>query len=137
MPFVVDASVIASWLMPDENDPVAQAMAARFASDTASAPALFWFEIRNIFLIAERRGRVTSQETALALALLRDLRIEHPDDVTEPDLLALARKHRLTVYDASYLELALRMDVPLATLDQELVGAAKSEGVTLIGVAEK
>lgn len=133
MPFVVDASVAACWLLPDEGNRRADAAFARFPGDTAIAPSLWWFEMRNIFVSNERRGRIDSARTSRALALLNGLpiRLDHqPDDAV---LMALARIHQLTAYDAAYLELALRENVPLATLDDALLRAARAEGVALIG----
>jgi len=133
MPFVVDASVAACWLLPDEGNALAQAAYARFPDDTAIAPGLWWFEMRNIFISNERRGRIDSARSSRALALLNALpiRLDHqPDDAV---LMLLARTHQLTAYDAAYLELTLRENVPLATLDAALLRAARAEGITLIG----
>ncbi len=129
MPFVVDTSIAVCWLMPDEVHPVAQASFARLDGDEAIVPALWWFEVRNVLVVNERRGRLDAAKSDSALELLRALPItmEHvPDEV---GVLALARRYRLTVYDASYLELAQRRGVPLATLDTALASAAKTEGV--------
>ncbi|KUR75293.1 type II toxin-antitoxin system VapC family toxin [Novosphingobium sp. Fuku2-ISO-50] len=133
MPFVVDASVAACWLLPDEGNARAQAAFARFPGDTAIAPSLWWFEMRNIFISNERSGRIDGARSSRALALLNGLpiRLDHqPDDTV---LMALARAHQLTAYDAAYLELALRESVPLATLDDALLRAAHAEGVGLVG----
>ncbi len=89
--------------------------------------------MRNIFVSNERRGRIDSAKTSRALALLNGLpiRLDHqPDDAV---LMALTRMHQLTAYDAAYLELALRENLPLATLDNALLRAARTEGVVLIG----
>ncbi|MEO0030503.1 MAG: hypothetical protein RIS94_261 [Pseudomonadota bacterium] len=133
MPFVIDASVAACWLLPDEGNIRAEAAYAKFPNDSAIAPSLWWFEMRNIFISNERRGRIDSAKSSRALALLNGLPIRldhHPDDAA---LMGLARTHRLTAYDAAYLELALRENVPLATLDDALMRAARSEGVVLVG----
>ena len=132
MPFVVDASVAASWLLPDEGHPVAAMAYDRLTNDTALVPSLWWFEMRNLFIVNERRGRLDSNKTDKALSLLRALPIQldsHPDELS---LMRLARRHRLTAYDAAYLELALRENLALATLDAALASAALAEGVTLI-----
>lgn len=135
MPFVVDASVAACWLLPDEGAAAAARAYARFPDDMAVVPTLWWFEMRNIFISSERRGRIDSGRTSVAMALLRALPIR-VDAATEEELLmTLARRHGLTAYDAAYLELALRLDVPFASLDEELVRAARSEGVVVIGAA--
>ena len=133
MPFVVDASVAASWLMPDEHDPRAVMAYDLLDTDHATAPSLWWFEIRNMFIVNERRGRIDPEKTERALSLLRDLQIRLDSAADEPALLALARRHRLTVYDAAYLELARRLGVPLATLDGSLAGAARAEKIALVG----
>lgn len=135
MPFVVDASVAACWLLPDENDHRADAAFARFPTDTALAPSLWWFEMRNIFLSSERRGRLNSLTTAQFLSLLNDMSIQIDRHPNETDMMTLARRHKLTAYDATYLELALRQHLPLATLDTALMRAAKAEGVKVIGEA--
>lgn len=133
MPFVIDASVAACWLLPDESHPYADAAFDRFPSDTAIAPSLWWFEMRNIFLSSERRGRLNPAITEQFLSLLNALpiRLDHrPNDAA---LLTLARRHKLTAYDAAYLELALREGLALATLDAALIQAAKAEGLDVVG----
>ncbi len=133
MTFVADASVLACWLLPDERHPVAVAALARFATESAIAPAMLWFEVRNILIVSERRGRIDTVKTAEALRVLRALPIDIDAQTEEGPLLQLARAHRLTVYDAAYLEIALRRNLPLATLDEALVRAARAEGVILLG----
>jgi predicted nucleic acid-binding protein len=136
MPFVVDASVAACWLMPDERHPFANAAFARIASDPAIAPVLWRFELRNLLMVNERRGRLDAAKTARALRLLRALPITIDSAEDEDTLMELARQHRLTVYDAAYLELALRRGLPLATLDTALANAAGAEAVPLVGVGK-
>lgn len=132
MPFVLDASVAACWLFEDEDHPHATEALARIRTDEARVPNLWWFEVRNTLLVNERRGRLTEADTAAFLGALSRLAIS-VDRTPGEDVLALARRHRLTVYDAAYLELARRADLPLATIDRELAGAARAEGVALIG----
>jgi predicted nucleic acid-binding protein len=133
MPFVVDASVAACWLLPDERHVVAEAAYKIIAYDQAMAPALWWFELRNMLVVNERRGRLDSAKTTRALRLLRALPVGIDTGVEEDALMQLARQHRLNVYDAAYLELALRKGLPLATLDAALAIAARAESVSLIG----
>ena len=133
MPFVVDASVAACWLLPDKAADAAAFAYARFPDDTAIVPTLWWFEMRNIFIVSERRGRIDSSRTAMAMALLRGLPIRVDAASDEDLLLTLARRHGLTAYDAAYLELALRLGLPLASLDDALLRAARTEGVPIIG----
>jgi predicted nucleic acid-binding protein len=133
MPVVVDASVTACWALQDEDDPRATAALHRFADDSGLVPALWWFEIRNILLVAERRGRISPTSSAAFLSKLAQLPITIDRQPNEADLLRLARQHRLTAYDAAYLELAQRASVPLATLDADLARAAHAEHVPLLG----
>ena len=132
MPFVVDASVAASWLLPDESDLRADKAFSLLAMDHARAPSLWWFEVRNLLVTNERRGRIDSLKSTRALRLLAGLPIRLDDHAGQARLLELARRHRLTMYDAAYLELAEREGIPLATLDRQLAEGAASEGVPLI-----
>lgn len=102
------------------------------ASDHALAPSIWWFEIRNVLIVNERRGRIDAAASARALALLRRLPITPDANPAEAALLDLARRHGLTVYDAAYLELARREQLALASLDKELRAAAGSEGIVLL-----
>jgi predicted nucleic acid-binding protein len=97
-------------------------------------PTLWWFEVRNTLIVNERRGRLTEADThALLHGLSRlGLVVDHAPD--EALVLALARRHRLTVYDAAYLELAQRRHLPLATLDKALLTAARAGGIQLLGM---
>ena len=133
MPFVLDASICACWAFEDEDDPVADAALIEVTTGDAVVPALWWFEIRNILVVNERRGRVSEEETTIFLGYLPQLRIEVDDSIDEYDVLRLARQYRLTFYDASYLEIAHRRGLPLATLDEPMAKAARAEGVALIG----
>lgn len=131
--FVLDASVIASWCFPDEFHPSAEAAFRRIADETALVPAPLWFELRNLLLMGERRNRLSEVQLAQSLRDVSELPIEEDLDPDESLVLGLARTHRLTVYDAVYLELALRRGVPLATLDNVLIDAARAENVPLVG----
>src|SRR6266851_2859484 len=116
MPFAIDASVVAAWAL-DENHAVADAAAGRLRSDTAIVPGLWWYELRNVLVIAERRRRLTGHRTTEFLSRIAQLAIILDHSPDETAVLSLARRHRLTVYDAAYLELAMREAIPLATLD--------------------
>jgi predicted nucleic acid-binding protein len=96
-------------------------------------PVLWWYELRNVLIVNERRGRLDNAKTVRVLRLLQGLPVAIDADVEEEALMRLARWHRLTVYNAAYLELALRKGYPLATLDAALSIAARAEGVPLIG----
>lgn len=133
MPLVVDASVIACWILDDESDPVADVAEAKIVADSAIVPTLLWFELRNLIIVNERRGRLNPATSARALQLVRAFPLVVDADVVDDDVMRLARIHRLTVYDAAYLELARRRALPLATLDAALARAARAEAVVLIG----
>ena len=132
MPFVLDASVTASWIFPDEDHPDAAEALRRVETDDALVPPHWWYELRNTLLVAERRGRSIAEETTYALTRLSRMRLLYAPRPQEADVFALARRHRLTFYDAVYLELAQRHNAPLATLDQELAAAARIEYVDVI-----
>lgn len=133
MPFVLDASVVTSWALSDEDEPVATAALMRAKNDSCAVPALWRFEIRNALLMAERRKRLSSAETDKFLHDVADLHINEDFSTDEADLFRLARHHKLTVYDAAYLELAWRRSIPLATLDRDLARAARMVKVPVIG----
>ncbi|HEY1342434.1 MAG TPA: type II toxin-antitoxin system VapC family toxin [Bryobacteraceae bacterium] len=132
MPFVLDASIPACWALQDEEDSRADAAFERMKSDEAVVPSLWWFEIRNIMVVSERRKRITESDTGLFLRDLAGLRVCVDREPEESVVLRLARTHGLSVYDAAYLELALREAIPLATLDAQLTAAARAEGSRLI-----
>jgi predicted nucleic acid-binding protein len=132
MTLVVDASILVAWAF-DEVNAVASEARERMRREAAVAPALWWFEVRNALIQGERRGRFTELGTARFLRDISRLAINVDRMPSEPGVLTLARRHRMTVYDAAYLELALRETLPLATLDEALAGAARAEGVPLVG----
>jgi predicted nucleic acid-binding protein len=132
MALVIDASIVAAWAFAEDHRN-AELTLARVRTEEALVPGLWWYEVRNVLVIGERRGRLTEQQTGRFLRDISGLRISLDRTPDEPAVMALARRHRLTVYDATYLELALREVVPLATLDQALAAAAQAEGVSLVG----
>lgn len=95
-------------------------------------PALWWYEVRNLLVMQERRGRASREATDLRLAWLADLPVIVDEGRVGERVVELARRHGLTVYDASYLELASRRALALATLDGRLTEAARQEGVALV-----
>jgi predicted nucleic acid-binding protein len=131
--FVLDASVVASWCFPDEFAPNAEAALRRIAQETALAPALLWFELRNVLLMGERRNRLSEAQTTSFLKYIGELPVEVDRDPDDGVVLSLARAYRLSVYDAVYLELAQRKGLPLATLDNALMAAARAGKVPLVG----
>jgi predicted nucleic acid-binding protein len=133
MSLVLDSSVVGCWCFPDEASPIADAAFDQLGADEAIVPVLWWFEVRNVLVINERRGRIDPPGSGAFLADLERLPIHLDRQPNSEAVLALARAHRLTVYDAAYLELALRTDAPLATLDQQLAHAARAAQVPLLG----
>jgi predicted nucleic acid-binding protein len=134
MTLVLDASIVVAWAF-DEVSAAASAARERMRREPAVTPALWWFEVRNALVQGERRGRFTELRTGRFLRDLSRLAITIDRAPSEPSVLTLARRHRLTVYDAAYLELALRECLPMATLDEALASAARAEGVSLVGQA--
>jgi predicted nucleic acid-binding protein len=132
MSFVLDASIAACWAFPDEHDPRADQALTKIQTEDAVVPSLWWFEVRNMLVVNERRKRTTEARTNSFLRDLARLRFRVDYGPEEAGVLRLARAHHLSVYDASYLELALREAIPLATLDAELAAAARAEGSELL-----
>ena len=95
---------------------------------------MWWFEVRNILIVNERRRRIREQETDLFLRALAQFRIRVDREPDEASVLRMARAQRLSVYDAAYVELASREKLPLATLDRRLGEAARIIGVQLFGI---
>ena len=131
MPFVLDASVAGPWVLADEPSEAATRIAHRLLTENALVPTLWWYEVRNLLVVCERRGRLNQSDSDLFLSRLADCPIEVDAAANWDEVMRLARKHRLTVYDASYLELAIRSGAPVATLDGALQKAAATEGVAL------
>jgi len=134
-PCVLDSSTALAWVLPSESSSESDALLDRVADAGAAVPGLWALETANTLLMAERRGRITVAERQEALSTLADLPIQvdpHTAGQAWTQTLTLAATHTLTVYDASYLELAIRLNLPLASLDQALRRAAGSCGVGLI-----
>jgi predicted nucleic acid-binding protein len=132
VPFVLDASVSSAWAFDDEAHPDARAALIRIIDDGARVPWIWWFELRNVLIVNERRSRGSADATARFLRELTALSIEIESALDEDACLRLARRFKLTFYDAAYLELAIRERLPLATLDRALATAARAAGVLLV-----
>ena len=129
---VLDSSVTMAWVLRDEQSAQAGAALEQVAEIGGIAPALWWVEVRNVLVIAECRGRLTQEETAAAVQAIDALGIHLDHAPDNASLLRLARTHGLSAYDALYLELAVRQQRPLATLDHKLSVAAQAEGIALM-----
>jgi len=131
---IVDASVAAAWCFEDEASAFTEAALDEVVRNGASVPALWIFEMANVLAMAERRGRVDAERVARFLDALLALpvRVDHREAAAlAPALVRVSRAQRLTAYDASYLELAMRTGLSLATRDAALRTAAEHVGVTL------
>ena len=130
--FVLDGSVTLAWLFHDEQDVYADAIVTRLPNVEMLVPRLWHLEVANVLVVSERRERCTQADARKWFGFLSGLPIT-VDSATErqawSDTVALARQHRLTVYDAAYLELSIRKQLPIATLDRQLKSAALAIGV--------
>jgi predicted nucleic acid-binding protein len=133
--FVVDSSVALAWILPDEHDARADALADALEGAPACVPPLWSLEVTNALVTAQRRKRLTDREAERLFKVLEALPIEFdsasPEHVA-PAVFALARKLGLTAYDAAYLELAKRRALPLATLDSALAEGARKVGIPVL-----
>jgi predicted nucleic acid-binding protein len=130
--FVLDSSVALAWCFPDEKAPAPVAVLDSLAAARAVVPSLWHLEVANSLLVGERRKRSTEADTVNWLRFLGSLPIAVDEETVTrawSTVLTLARSHNLSAYDASYLELASRRGLPLATLDKDLMTAAKAIGI--------
>ena len=133
MSLIIDSSVALSWCFEDEHTPATIAVLDQVAEAGAVTPVLWPLEVLNGLIMAERRGRLNATQRHQLAGFLRDLPISLDQETANQAwtaTLLLAERHGLTLYDAAYLELAQRLDLPLATLDKELRSAAGNLGVT-------
>ncbi len=137
MSFVVDNSVALAWCFEDEQTEPIMALLDRVAERGAFAPSLWPLEALNGLVMAERRKRLDAMRRDALASFLRALPITVDEETADRAWTAtvrLAERYRLSVYDAAYLELAQRRKLPLATVDRDLIKAAKAAGVTLLGM---
>ncbi len=134
---VLAASVTLAWVFEDEAQPYTDAVLDALAEVEALVPAIWPLEVGNALLVAQRGGRLNQAATVQFLALLWELPItvesERPEQMLG-EILALAREQRLSTYDATYLHLAMRRGLPLATADEALRRAATRAGSQIYGV---
>lgn len=132
MALVVDSSIAVSWMLADEDSQIARKALAEVTADGMIVPGIFWYEFRNILIVSERRGRLRIGESEKALFVLAALTPTVFSDHSEIEIMRLARTHELSIYDAAYVELALRNKAGLATLDARLAKAAMREGISVL-----
>lgn len=133
MAFVLDCSVTMAWVFPDEATQATDQLRDSLVDGRAFVPSLWPVEVGNVLLTATRRNRIGVGERPQIRASLEALPIEI--DSVKPSrvwgaALELAQTHQLSAYDAMYLELAMRLRLPLATLDRALQSAAQSIGLS-------
>jgi len=132
---VVDASVALAWCFPDEASEYADAVLLALEGQSVLVPAVWPLEVANAVVVAERRKRITQPEVRRFVELLEGLMI-HQDSLpvagSVSNILPLAREYGLSAYDASYLEVAIRRNAPLATMDRELERAGRKAGVEVL-----
>lgn len=136
--FVLDASIALAWCFEDEASDYAESVLSRLQSERAFVPPIWPLEIGNVLLVAERRKRIRRSESARFLNLVSRLPITVEQDAPDRSLkevIDLGRDLGLSTYDASYLDLAMRMGIPLASLDEKLSEAARECGTPLLGLS--
>lgn len=129
MKLVIDSSITLAWLFEDERSSLSEAVLQRVTENGAVVPTLWRLEIANALQMALRRQRIDVAFRDASLADLSALKVDidaHTGRHAWGRTLELSERHRLTLYDAAYLELALRVQLPLATLNNELRAAAVS-----------
>jgi len=133
--FVIDASLAIAWCFDDEATEATRALLDRFEDNHAEVPALWHLELANALAVGERNKRIIRARSSEFIALIGGLPIvidEHTPSLALGTVLDLARREGLSAYDASYLELAMRRGLPLATKDNGLARAARRVGVQLL-----
>jgi len=135
--FVIDASVIVSWYNPDEQNDYAKNILFCLKKERAIVPCLCYFEVNNVLRMLEKKGKIPSlsvDKAILATDKLQIVRDNAPTGFNMPLILRLSREHGLTIYDACYLELAARLNLPLASLDNDLIKAAETAKIAIKAV---
>ena len=135
MAVVVDCSIWMKWLFEDEATPATAKLLESLRDDSLVVPGLWLHEVASVLLVAERRGRISANDADEFVRMLRTLSLEIDYAGFDRAIRVssqLARDHALTAYDATYLELADRMQLPLATLDVALAKAGKALGLVVL-----
>jgi predicted nucleic acid-binding protein len=135
--FVVDNSIVMTWCFKDEANQYADAILNSLTEAVAIVPAIWPLEIVNVLLVAERRERLHESDSVRFISLLSQLPIVVDrtwPERTMKDLLAIGRANSLSSYDAAYLELAMRQGLPIATLDNKLLEAARRVDIPMLDI---
>ena len=136
MDWMIDASIALAWALPDETSVQADRFLSRIsAKDVFWVPSLWWYEVANALIVAERRKRLTEADGIQLKELYKALPIK-TDRISGSEgierLCTLAREYNLSAYDGAYLELALRKGLGLATVDLNLQSASQKAGVRIL-----
>jgi predicted nucleic acid-binding protein len=134
--FVLDNSIALTWCFEDERTPATTALLEQVGQSGALAPMLWPLEALNGLLVAERRGRLNTAKRHILAGFLAALPVELDDETASQvwtATAALAERFDLSTYDAAYLELAHRRNLPLASLDRDLRAAAGALHITVLG----
>jgi predicted nucleic acid-binding protein len=137
---VIDSSVALAWCFEDEASPETDKLFERVLEYGAVVPGLWYLELSNVLLQAEKSGRISAGDIATRLDLIAELPISIDQQTTVRawhEILTLARAQRLTTYDATYLELASRRGIPLLTKDEDLAQAAMRLGVVVLPTSKE
>ncbi len=132
---VIDCSVTMAWCFSDEQTPRTEILLDRMVAESVAVPSIWLLEVTNVLSMAEKRGRITMADSSEFLSLLGSLQMEIDAESLKrvfENVLPLARSQQLTTYDGAYLELAIRLQLPLATLDRSLKESARRIGVQLL-----
>ena len=132
MNFILDTSVTLAWCFADEATPTTDHLLERLSSEKAFVPSIWSLEVSNVLLMAEKKKRIQYADIIQFVTLLQTLPIEIDDVANEKcfhEILGLAYTQKLTTYDTTYLELAMRKGLPLASRDKDLCAAAKKLGI--------
>ena len=136
MSMVIDSSAMLTLQFPDEDGGLLQNVGILLADAGAVTPVHWKAEIANSLVMAVRRGRISVAERTGIIADMSEFAIETDTESADQfwqSTITLCDRHKLTAYDASYLELSLRKGLPLATMDKALAASARAEGVTVFG----
>jgi predicted nucleic acid-binding protein len=133
----VDASVVLAWCFPDEASDYADSVLLAVENQTVVVPAIWAVEITNALLVGERRKRIRQPEVRRFVDLMNGLSVvedRQPFADTVSNVLPLAREYNLSAYDAAYLDVAVRHEIPLATLDVALQKACAAAGINVFRI---
>ena len=135
--FVIDNSVVMTWCFKDKDSQYNDLILNKLENATAFVPSIWPLEVTNVLSVAERKKRLGEADSTRFIALLTELPIIVDQELPErmiKEIFALARKHNLSSYNASYLDLAMKKGLPVATLDKNLLAASKRSKVPILKI---